>query len=162
MSKGDTASTKLEARGVWEAACTNSRELVVVVGPGQSDDRQPFGLQQRWKPADEHAVLLLRVLGESRVPVTHVGMRPGRPLLAVGDAGLPSGRHPSVVFHPCELLEVALGSLSERERRQVGRRGDDGGVDLSELGANVLGLRPRVRPIALVELVPWHMAVLAG
>ncbi len=28
-----------------ESACTNSSELVVVVGTRQSDDRQPFGLQ---------------------------------------------------------------------------------------------------------------------
>jgi hypothetical protein len=66
------------------------------------------------------------------------------------------------VLHPCKLFDVALRSLSERERRQVGRRGDDDRVDLGELGADVLGLRPVVRPIALVELFPWHMAVLGG
>jgi hypothetical protein len=49
-------------------------------------------------------------------------------------------------------FDVALRSLGERERRQVWRRGDDDRVDLGELGADVLGLRPVVRPIALVEL----------
>jgi len=66
------------------------------------------------------------------------------------------------VLHPCKLFDVALRSLSERDRRQVGRRGDDDRVDLGELGADVLGLRPVVRPIALVELFPSHMAVLGG
>jgi hypothetical protein len=56
------------------------------------------------------------------------------------------------VLHPCKLFDVTVRSLSERERRQVGRRGDDDRVDLGELGADVLGLRPVVRPIALVEL----------
>jgi hypothetical protein len=49
-------------------------------------------------------------------------------------------------------FDVAMRSLGERERRQVWRRGDDDRVDLGELGADVLGLRPVVRPIALVEL----------
>jgi hypothetical protein len=51
-----------------------------------------------------------------------------------------------------QAFDVALRSLGERERRQVWRRGDDARVDLGELGADVLGLRPVVRPIALVEL----------
>jgi hypothetical protein len=51
-----------------------------------------------------------------------------------------------------QAFDVPLRSLGERERRQVWRRGDDGRVDLGELGADVLGLRPVVRPIALVEL----------
>jgi len=57
-------------------------------------------------------------------------------------------------------FEVALRSLGERERRQVWRRRDDDRVDLGELGADVLGLRPVLRPIPLIELFPWQMAVL--
>ena len=49
-------------------------------------------------------------------------------------------------------FDVALRSLGERERRQVWHRGYDDRVDLGELGADVLRLRPVVRPIALVEL----------
>jgi hypothetical protein len=49
-------------------------------------------------------------------------------------------------------FDVALWSLDERERRQVWHRGYDERVDLGELGVDVLGLRPVVRPIALVEL----------
>jgi hypothetical protein len=56
------------------------------------------------------------------------------------------------VLHPCKHSTSPCGSLGERERRQVWRRGDDDRVDLGELGADVLGLRPVVRPIALVEL----------
>jgi hypothetical protein len=49
-------------------------------------------------------------------------------------------------------FDVALRSLGERERRQVWHRAYDDRVDLGELGVDVLGLRPVVRPIALVEL----------
>jgi hypothetical protein len=59
-----------------------------------------------------------------------------------------------------QAFDVALRSLGERERRQVWRRGDDDRVDLGELGADVLGLRPVVRPIALVEL--FLMAAVLG
>jgi hypothetical protein len=49
-------------------------------------------------------------------------------------------------------FDDALRSLGERERRQVWHRGYDDRVDPGELGVDVLGLRPVVRPIALVEL----------
>jgi hypothetical protein len=45
-----------------------------------------------------------------------------------------------------------MRSFGGREWRQVWRRGDDDRIDLGELSADVLGLRPVVRPIALVEL----------
>src|SRR3954447_19893339 len=47
-------------RSILQFPANTRSELVVVVGVGQSDYRQPLGLQQRWKSPDEHAVLLLR------------------------------------------------------------------------------------------------------
>ena len=82
---------------------------------------------------------------------SNVGMRSGGPFLAVGTpACFLAAIHRRAASLPA--FDIALRSLGERERRQVWRRGDDDRVDLGELGADVLGLRPVVRPIALVEL----------